>query len=289
MIFLKVKLKKYEIIFDFLFITLGSAVFSAAVAFLLEPAEITPGGLTGISVIFNKLFYLPTGVTLSLLNIPLILLGLKKLGLGFVLKTALSVVLTSVFLDLFEGMKNPFNFDIMISAIFGGILLGTGLGVVMLRGASTGGVDIAVKLINRRYRTIPLGRLFLIIDSVIIIFAAAVYSNIETALYSAIAIFISSQTIDLLLYGNTGGRIFFIITEKEDEMRKTILASANRGATLIHAEGGYTGNVKSLVLCAARVGQIKKIRRLVLECDPKAFFFIANVSEINGEGFDRPD
>lgn len=278
-----------ELVFDYILISVGSAVFSAAVAFVLEPAEITPGGLTGVSVIFNKLFHLPTGVTLTLLNIPLILLGLKKLGLGFVLKTALSVLQTSVFLDLFERVQNPFDFDIMISAIFGGILLGTGLGVVMLRGATTGGVDIAVKLINRKYRFVPIGRLFLIIDSTIIIFAAAAYSNIETALYSVIAIFISSQTLDLLLYGNEGGRIFFIITEKGDEVRRAIIGLANRGVTLMKVTGGYTDRAKTLVLCAARVGQIKQIRRLVLESDPKAFFFIANVSEINGEGFDRAD
>ncbi len=271
---------------DLILITLGSAVFSAAVAFLLEPAKITPGGLTGLSVILSDLFFIPTGASLILLNIPLILLGFRGFGVWFIIKTALSVFETSLFIDFFEKLPNPFSFDTMISAIFGGMLLGLGLGIVMLRGASTGGIDIAVKLINRKHRNIPIGRLFLIIDTAIIILAALVYSNIETALYSVIAIFLSAETIDLLLYGNTGGRIFFIITEKGDDIRRAILCSANRGVTIVRVEGGYTGGEKTLVLCAARVGQIKQIRQLVLESDPRAFFFVANISEINGEGFD---
>lgn len=285
MIVLKEKIK--ELVFDYIIIAIGSCIFSAAVCFFLEPSEITPGGLTGVAVVLHDTLNMPTGVTVLILNIPLVLLGFRAFGGGFIIKTAFSVFLTSVFLDIFESLPNPFSFDTIIASIFGGILLGLGLGLVMLRGSTTGGVDIAVKLLGTKYKKIPMGRFFLIIDSAVILFAALVYANIETALYSVIAIFLSSQAVDLLIYGKDDGRIFFIVTEKAETLKREIFSAANRGVTLLSAKGGYTGDEKTVLICAARVGEIKRIRRTVFESDPKAFFFIANVSEINGEGFDR--
>jgi uncharacterized membrane-anchored protein YitT (DUF2179 family) len=276
-----------ELIFDYIFIALGTGIYSAAVALLLEPAEITPGGLTGVAVVFNDIFSLPTGLTIIVLNLPLIVAGLKVFGGNFIIKTAVSVMLTSFYVEFFESMSHFFNFDIILSSVFGGALLGLGLGIVMSRGATTGGIDIAVKLINKRFKCLAIGRLFLLFDSAVIILAAIVYANIETALYSIIAIFLSSQIIDMLLNERNLGRIFFIITEKGEEIKTAILTLANRGVTITKAYGGYTGNEKSVLICAAYISEVKTIRRIILENDPKAFFFVANVNDINGEGFDR--
>lgn len=276
-----------ELIFDYIFIALGTGIYSAAVALLLEPAEITPGGLTGVAVVFNDIFSLPTGLTIIVLNLPLIVAGLKVFGGDFIIKTAVSVMLTSFYVEFFESMSHFFNFDIILSSVFGGALLGLGLGIVMSRGATTGGIDIAVKLINKRFKGLAIGRLFLLFDSAVIILAAIVYANIETALYSIIAIFLSSQIIDMLLNERNLGRIFFIITEKGEEIKTAILTMANRGVTFTKAYGGYTGNEKSVLICAAYISEVKTIRRIILENDPKAFFFVANVNDINGEGFDR--
>lgn len=280
------KLKFKEILFDYILIALGTAVYAAAVTFLLEPAQVSPGGLTGVAVILHDTLALPTGISVLVLNIPLIFLGLKNFGGSFIVKTAVSVFLTSLFLDLFESLQNPFSFDMVISSVFGGILLGCGLGIVMSRGSTTGGVDIAVKLINKKYRALPMGRIFLIIDSAVILMAAVVYANIETALYSVIAVFISSHMVDILLYGKDHGRIFFIVSEKGSEIKEQILSQAKRGVTVIKAQGGYTGNEKTVLVCAARLGEIKNIRRIIFSTDRSAFFFVANVSDINGEGFD---
>ncbi len=276
-----------ELIFDYIFIALGTGIYSVAVALLLEPAEITPGGLTGIAVIFHDLFSLPTGLSLIILNLPLIVAGLKVFGGDFIIKTAVSVMLTSFYIEIFESLSHFFNFDIILASVFGGALLGLGLGIVMSRGATTGGVDIAVKLINKRFKSLAIGRLFLLFDSAVIILAAIVYANIETALYSIIAIFLSSQIIDMLLNERNFGRIFFIITEKGEAIKQTILTSVNRGVTVVKAYGGYTGKDKSVLICAAYLSEVKTIRRIILENDPKAFFFVANVNDINGEGFDR--
>ena len=276
-----------ELIFDYIFIALGTGIYSVAVALLLEPAEITPGGLTGIAVIFHDLFSLPTGLSLIILNLPLIVAGLKVFGGDFIIKTAVSVMLTSFYIEIFESLSHFFNFDIILASVFGGALLGLGLGIVMSRGATTGGVDIAVKLINKRFKSLAIGRLFLLFDSAVIILAAIVYANIETALYSIIAIFLSSQIIDMLLNERNFGRIFFIITEKGEAIKQTILTSVNRGVTVVKAYGGYTGKDKSVLICAAYLSEVKTIRQIILENDPKAFFFVANVNDINGEGFDR--
>ena len=157
----------------------------------------------------------------------------------------------------------------------------------MSRGSTTGGVDIAVKLINRKFKNLAIGRLFLIIDSFVILLAAIVYTNIETALYSVIAIFLSSQVIDTFLSDRNLGRIFFIITEKGAEIKRELLHSANRGVTELEGWGGYTGKAKSVLICAASIPEVKTIRRIILENDAKAFYFVANVNNIYGEGFDR--
>lgn len=285
--YLKNKIK--ETVFDYVTIMLGTAIYSAAVCFILEPAKVSPGGITGIAVILHDTLSVPTGVSVLLLNIPLIILGFMNFGSGFIIKTAISVFLTSLYLDAFEMMGRIFTFDMVISSIFGGILLGLGLGLVMLRGSTTGGVDIAVKLINKKNKKLPIGKLFLMIDSLVILTAALVYRNIETALYSVIAVFISSHIVDLVLYGKEEGRIFFIITENGDSLKREILSSAGRGVTLIKAEGGYTGSEKTVLMCAARASEIKKIRRIIFDNDMNAFFFVANVSGINGEGFDREE
>lgn len=276
-----------EIIFDYILIAVGTGIYSAAVAFLLEPAEITPGGLTGVAVILHDSFGLPTGLSVLVLNIPLIVAGLKVFGGEFIIKTAVSVMLTSFYIEIFESMSAIFSFDIILSALFGGAILGLGLGIVMSRGSTTGGVDIAVKLINRKFKNLAIGRLFLIIDSFVILLAAIVYTNIETALYSVIAIFLSSQVIDTFLSDRNLGRIFFIITEKGAEIKRELLHSANRGVTELEGFGGYTGKAKSVLICAASIPEVKRIRRIILEKDAKAFYFVANVNNIYGEGFDR--
>ncbi len=281
-------LKKWkEVLLDYAFITVGTVLYSASVALLLEPTEISPGGVTGIALILHNTLSIPTGVSVLVLNIPLILLGLHSFGGKFIIKTAYSVFLTSLFIGLFENFSNIFSFDIVISSIFGGVALGFGLGTVMARGSTTGGVDIAVKLINKKNTRIPVGRLFLLIDSTVIITAALVYSNIETALYSIVAVFISSYVIDMLINGSTDSRVFFIISNQGAKIKENLLQKANRGVTLLKAEGGYTGNEKTVLLCAARIGEIKEIKQIIEDCDRDAFFFITNTADINGQGFDK--
>lgn len=180
-------------------IALGSLLYSVAVAFILEPAEISPGGITGIAVIIHKAIGIPSGVIISLLNIPLIILGFIHFGGGFIIKTAVCVLMASSFLNTFEILDFSHGINPLICGLVGGLALGGGIGLIMSRNSTTGGVDIAVKLLNKKSTKYSIGSLFLIIDTIVIVIATAYYKNYTTAIYSTLAVFISSVTIDRIL------------------------------------------------------------------------------------------
>lgn len=276
------KLKKY--IKEGLMLILGAACYSVAVEVFLGPLKISPGGVAGVATALNYLTTVPTGLLIILFNIPLITLGFFKLGYSFMVKTAVAVLLSSSFIDVISKIYTPAFNDKVVCAAFGGFLMGLGLGLVMLEGASTGGVDIAVKLINRRFN-ISIGRAFLLIDGVVILFASAVYRDFQSALYSVITILLSSKTLDLILYGNSDSRVFFIITSKKEVLSEALINNAGRGVTILNAQGGYTGNKSYMLLCVARNNEINKVRNTVKSTDKDAFFFIVNAGDVIGKGF----
>lgn len=265
-------------------IVLGSAVYAIAVELLLNPLKITPGGITGLSLLVNYLSGFPTGVVLIVLNIPLIILGMLWFGREFIIKSAVSVALSSIFIEILNLLKPTMISDRMLGAIFGGALLGVGLGLVMMAGGSTGGVDIGVKILNLK-SNISIGRAFLLIDGIIIVFTAAIYGELELALYSGIAVFVSSKTVDLIIGGVNDSKAIFIITDKEEEVKKSITQTADRGITVLPAFGGYTGRKNNILLCVARNHEIALVRKLILEDDPSAFFFIVGAGDVVGKGF----
>ena len=279
----KVQIK--ELILDIIIIATGCVAYSVAVVLFLEPAKISPGGLTGIATLINYALDFPTGLTVFVLNIPLLIAGYFGFGGTFIVKTALSVALSSFLIDMIKAVFPPFNADTIICAIFGGILAGAGLSLVMLRGSTTGGIDIAVKLLNRRYNGISIGRLYLYLDGFIIVMAALVYGDIESALYTVLAIFLSSRIIDTFLYGNDSCRLFFIITDSPDELENEILGVLKRGVTEIKAIGGFSGGDKTLLMCVVRTNELALLKKIIQKSDSKAFYFITSVSDIYGNGF----
>lgn len=278
-----------EVCIDLLFFVCGCAAYAAAAQWLLYPARVSPGGVTGIAAVLFYLTELPMGLSVLVLNIPLLIAGFRGFGGGFIFKTAVSVLFVSFFLELAETFPISLTTDPILSSVFGGLLSGVGLSLVMLRGATTGGADIAVKLINKRRKNLSVGRLFFYIDGFVIALSAVVYRNVETALYSVVAIFVSAKVMDALLYGNQSGRIFFIITRSGEELKNTIMERSGRGVTMIPAVGGYSGGQLNLLLCAVRNSEMNRLRQTVLKSDPTAFFFIASAGDIAGEGFEEPD
>lgn len=272
---------------DVLFWCTGAAVYTVAVTVILEPNMVSPGGFTGIAALVNTLFGIPTGLVLLILNVPLIVLEYRKFGGGFIFKTAAATFILSFFLSLGEKFLKPFHTDPMLAGIFGGLLSGLGLGLVLLRGATTGGVDVIAKLVNAKFPHFSVGRVIMISDVLVIIAAALVYGNLNAALYSVIAIFASSRIIDGFLYGSDKGKLMLIVTDVPNKVSKAVFENLKRGMTEISVKGSYTKNKKYMLLAAVRQNEAGILHRSVISADPESFVIVLDAGEITGHGFKR--
>lgn len=281
------KILKNGIITDALFWMAGCFIYATAVTMLLNPSEISPGGFTGVSTALHRLFGIPAGAVLIFLNIPVFIIQKKVFGSGSIVKTAVSTVFLSVFIDLTEQLLPKYSLDGILASVFGGILSGLGLSLVMLRGATTGGADVIAKLINKKYRHFPVGRAIMLFDFAVIVLTALVYRNVESAMYSVIAIYASSKMIDMMLYGGNRGKIVYIITSLEREVSQGIFSALRRGVTKINVTGGFTGENRYMLMCAVRIHEVGAVLRAVNSADKNAFTVIAEAGEIIGEGFRR--
>lgn len=279
------KINWQELIKDTLALLTGSAVYAVSVASFSAPNEIAPGGLTGIATVINHLTGWPIGTTMLLLNIPIFVLGAKKLGFRFLTKTLVATVLVSVFIDLFALFIPVYVGDRLLATIYGGVLSGGGLALVFLRGGTTGGADILAKLIHLKYPMLSLGRVFLILDLLVIALATVAFQNFESGLYAVIFIFASSRVIDSMLYGAEQGKVLLVVTNHSEQMANEIFAQLRRGVTFLKAAGGYTNEEKQVLLCAVRRAEAAKLLAVAKSVDTEAFIIVAEAGEILGEGF----
>lgn len=270
---------------DIIFYLIGCAIYSSAVTMLVSANEISPGGLTGIATVFNFLFSLPSGFTLFMLNIPILIIGFIKFGGIFIIKTSVVTALMSLSLTFTDTFFPAFKIDKILASVFGGILMGLGISLVMLRGATTGGVDILAKLINRKFRHLTVGKLILLMDAAVIALAAVAYRNIESAFYSVISLYASSYIMDTVLYGGDKGKLIYIVTEHPDDICREITAGLSRGVTVLNAKGGYTGKERALLLCTVRRHEVSELYSILDKHDKKAFIVVTDAGEIIGEGF----
>jgi len=271
---------------DIVFYLIAGFIYAIGVTVFNSPNQIAPGGVTGMSTAINYLTDIPIGTLAFLINIPILIVAYKQSGGRFLLKSIFGTVITSVFIDLLDFVNFPvYSGDVILAAIFGGALTGAGLSIIFLRGGTTGGTDIVALLISKKLRGFSMGRVILLIDCLVIAFAALVFKNIESALYSAISLFVSTQIIDTVLYGLDKGKVLFIVTEKQQEVSKAISESMHRGTTVIHSFGSYTGRKNNIVICAIRPNEVAAAGKVVTESDPNAFVIVGDAHQIIGEGF----
>lgn len=257
---------------------LGIRVFAA-------PNMIVSGGVSGISSVLFILFGFPIGVTSFLINVPLLVIGWQKLGHRFILRTLRIVALLSLATDTVFANMPPYYGEKLLVSLFAGLFLGIGLGIVLRKGDSTGGTDIIVKLLQKRFPHFSLGNLVMVIDAVIVSSAALVYNNIDTILYGAIMIYVSGVVIDRMISGSDIRKMVLIVTSRQEQVTQSILTDLDRGVTVLHGEGGYTKNSIAVLLCVVENRQVFKLRQLVYDIDEKAFVIIANAVETFGKGF----
>lgn len=274
-----------RMVFDLLWYTMGSFIYSSAVTMFISPNKFSPGGFTGIATVLNHLLNLPSGFFLLLLNVPVLVLGFIKFGGYFIAKTTVATVILSFSLTVTDLVLPAFEIDRILAAVFGGILMGLGLSIIMLRGATTGGVDIIAKLINKKSRHLTMGRIILIFDAFVILLATVVYRNIESALYSVVSIYATSIIMDMMLYGGDKGKIIYIVSDFSKEICNDINNLLGRGVTILSAKGGYTGKEKTMLFCTVRRHQVSAVYEISDKYDKNAFIVISDAGEIIGEGF----
>lgn len=272
---------------DLLYFIIGGIIYSIGVICLLSPNKISPGGVTGVATVLNFLFSLPIGKVVFLLNIPLLAIGLWKFGKEFILKTALATSVVSVVLDIGEIMLPQIEIDLILASVFGGSFMGLGISFVMLRGSTTGGVDIVAKLVNHRYPYFSVGRVMLFVDALVVTFSAVVYKNIQSVLYSIISLYASSKIMDLMLYGADKGKIIYIISDQTQDIVSDILNVVNRGVTIIDVVGGYNKVERKMIMCTVRRNEVHSVYKCVRNADNNAFVVVAEAGEIFGTGFKK--
>lgn len=270
---------------DGLFYLLGSVLYALSVNVFTAPNQIAPGGVTGIATLVNYLTGLPIGTGILVVNLPLFVASWRFLGRSSTLRTAVVTVLSSIVIDATAPFVPPFVGDKILTAVFGGLLAGAGLGLIFMRGATTGGSEIVARLLERRFRHIPIGRLILMVDAAVVAAAAVVYRNLESALYAVILIFVSSSVMNRLIYGSDTGKMLLIMTRRDREVADAILKTLQRGVTILHAQGAYTGDQRRVLLVAVRPSQVYTLRTLVYDRDPGAFLIVVSTDEVLGEGF----
>ena len=273
---------KNEQVMAYLQIALCSLIGAVAYPLFLVPNSIAPGGLTGIATILNHLFNAPVGMTSMLLNLPLFVLGYKAMGRVFVVRSFIATVLFSVFIDLLK--IQPMTDDVLLGSIYGGILLGIGLGLILRGGATTGGSDMIARMVHRRFPVITVGMFLFIIDFLVIV-AAGVFVGAQHALYALICIYVSAKAVDMVIEGFGSVKACYIITGATDRVTDRIMAELERGVTILTATGGYSKEPRPVILCVCSSAEIVRIKEIVRHEDTKAFVFVTGAHEALGEGF----
>ncbi len=284
---------------SYLLITFGAVITALAINIFLVPYKIAPGGLSGLATV---LYYLTNGklsigITMLAINVPLFLMGYKFIGRKFFIRTLYGTVILSVIIDATEkyigniAQKLLLNGtssvapDILLYSIIGGFLSGIGLGIVLKMDATTGGTELAAKLLNRLFHSLTIGQMLLAIDAIIIMFAIIVFNSILIGLYSLVSLFITIKVIDAIVEGVDYARAIFIISEKQDEISKRLLVELDRGVTELKGRGVYSGKDKNVLLCVAARTQVQQLKEIVHEIDKNAFMILTDVREVLGEGF----
>lgn len=281
----------FRVIKDYFIITIGALIYAFTFNFFFETNELAMGGFSGIGQVLHHYFeFLTPGVVVFVLNLPLIIIGVKKQGWKLLFTTIFAISITSIMIDGMnfvvakQGWSYPRMEQPFLACIFGGILCGVSLGSMMLKNATTGGTELAARLLKYVFRNLSIGRLCLIIDSTVVCIYAIAYNKLESALYGAIAMYVASISMDAVVYGSTNAKIAYIISDRSEEITKK-LVDMELGATILDGHGAFSGDAKNVLLCAAKNSKIARIKIAITTVDPNAFIIVSDAKEVYGEGF----
>ena len=270
---------------SYVVITLGSLLYALAYNIFYAPNLVAMGGLTGLGQVLNALIpVLPVGTTVFVMNVPLFFLGWKFIGGHLLVSSLYAMTFSSFAIDVMDMIYQFPPMDTMLAAIFGGALLGAGIGLVFSKGATTGGTDLIARLLKLKFAWLPMGTLVLIPDFIVIVLAAVAFGKVESALYGLVSLFITSKVMDMVLYGMDSSKVAYIISDSCKEITDAVMAM-DRGATILHGEGAYSGDEKKVLMVAFKQKEIVPLKEKVNEIDPHAFLIVCDAHDVLGEGF----
>jgi uncharacterized membrane-anchored protein YitT (DUF2179 family) len=265
----------------------GSAIFALGFSMFLMPHDMNAGGISGLAQIIVELLGFGSVGTLSILiNLPLFILGGIKIGKRFFVGSLLGMLLSSLLIDAF-ALLPVIDMEPLICVLYGGGLCGLGLGVVFVSGTSTGGSDILVRLLKLKYRNVPIGQISMYFDAAVVILTGLIFLDVSKALYTGIAVFVTSQVVDAVVYRFDYSKVALIISKEHEAIAQGIAEELQRGATYLHGQGTYSQQDREVILTAVRRQQLADLKRLVVELDPDAFIIVQEAHQVLGDGFSR--
>jgi len=269
---------------DYLMITAGAVIYAVAVSLFLDPNSLAPGGVTGIAIILNRLIHVETGTLIFLINIPIMILGIWKFGVRFILSTLYCIAVisysTNALAPFGAATEDPF-----LAAVVGGALSAVAIGFAFKSGATTGGTDIIVKVMRLHFPHLKTGSIFLATDLTIVTCSAIVFRDLNKALYAGLVVFITSILLDMVLYGRDGAKLIYIISDYSENITKRLLDELDIGVTHMRGVGAYSGKEKNVIMCVIRKQLSPKAEEIVKQEDPLAFMIVTSATEIYGEGY----
>lgn len=279
------KEKWYKTVISYVGIAFGVFIVAISLSFFLEPNTIAPGGVTGLAIIIKKITGFPVYLANISINIPLFIIGILTLGKAFGAKTLFATLGLSFFLKVVPHQN--VTSDLLLASIFGGVIMGIGLGIVFKFGGTTGGTDLAGSILNKLIPSMSISDFMMIIDLFVVVVAGIVDKKVETSLYSIISLYLMVKVVDLLLEGLGYVKAFLIITEKSNEMSRALIEDLDRGVTLFKGTGMYTKKEKDVLLCVVNRSQFTKVKDVVTQVDKNAFVMVTEMYEVIGEGFQQ--
>lgn len=276
------------IAYDVAAVAAASLLFAAAMNMFVLPADITVGGITGVATIITHFINLPVGFTIIILNIPLIILNTRRYGRGFLLRTLIGTISTSLAIDLATFLPVTVT-DPLLCALLGGAAMGASLGILLSRGYTTGGTDLVACLIKRKLPRVPTGSLIMLSDAVVVLTSTVVFGGFDRLLYSIVCIFTMSRIADTLIAGSRRAFLAFVVTSQPERMTSMISERLGRGTTMLSGIGGYTLEPRQIIMCVVGKGELFFLKQAISDVDRSSFVIVLGASEVLGEGFISPD
>ncbi|MCX7971272.1 MAG: YitT family protein [Negativicutes bacterium] len=273
-----------RIVRDYIFILVGCLVTAIGLNIFLIPNKIPDGGFTSLAMVLHYLLNVPVGMTLLVLNLPVLLLGLKVLGRRFSLNTMFGAVALAVSIDATVKFVPVITHNPLLAALYGGVLCGIGMGTVFRFRGSTAGTDLAAAIVNR-LTGIKVGSSLMMVDFVIILLAGIVFGNMELCLFGLITVFTTAYLVDFIQEGWESAKMFMIISNRPQAVAEHVMEELERGVTFLHGQGGYTGESKDVLFCVVSKREVTKLRDAIRDIDERAFVIVADAREVMGEGF----